>query len=312
MHQLDLKVLGDVTERHEAFFISYKCYADTDTAETTGSSNSVQIRLSIMSSVACPLHRDIVIDDHGYGRYVDSTCENVRRDEDFGFTRPEVIQQGISIFPLIGSVKDGNPVAISGHALSDLVGTFACLELVSRKVRGIVGAYMIFGYLDEDDGRADVHQAVELAKNLVFIHLRWAVHIHLRDAFDREFLFLQFYLISARRIGLCILHDLIRKSSREEKNLDVLRQQSTCDISIKVGFRGDTKTNSPLDLYALVSQSLLVQHVISLVNNENFQVRDIHLLESDEVTHCARCSYNDGGLDQLVPRNSTFDSGGSD
>lgn len=67
-----------------------------------------------------------------------------------------------------------------------------------------ITAYTAMPYLDEDDGRANIHQTVELAENVVLVGFRRAVHVHLGNTLHSKFLLPQLDLVGVRREGLCI------------------------------------------------------------------------------------------------------------
>ncbi len=80
--------------------------------------------------------------------------------------------------------------------------------------------------LDKDDGRTDGHETVEFAENLVLLLLIRAVHVHLRDALDREILLAKLHLVGVRRKAASVDHHLIREGGGEEKNLDRLGEKT--------------------------------------------------------------------------------------
>lgn len=80
----------------------------------------------------------------------------------------------------------------------------------------------VFSYLDEDDRRADSHQAVKLDEDVIFVRFTRAVHVHLRDTSDCELLLLEAHGVRIGRISLGKFDDAIRESGREEQNLNLL------------------------------------------------------------------------------------------
>lgn len=60
---------------------------------------------------------------------------------------------------------------------------------------------------------------------------------------------------------------------------------------------------------ALVAHSLRVQHVISLVNNENFDLGDIELASLANIEHSAGCADNNTSLDGLPLDEGALDGG---
>lgn len=64
-----------------------------------------------------------------------------------------------------------------------------------------------------------------------------------------------------------------------------------------------------LDAQALLAKALLVKHVVSLVNNEKPQLRDVQLASADDVHDSARGSDNDVGANGSVTLQGARESG---
>lgn len=67
--------------------------------------------------------------------------------------------------------------------------------------------------------------------------------------------------------------------------------------------------NSLLDADTLVTQTLLVKHVVGLVNNENLQLRDVKLPAFDKVHDSSRSSHDDAASNTRLARDGTGNSG---
>jgi hypothetical protein len=81
-------------------------------------------------------------------------------------------------------------------------------------------------YPDKDDGGANRHKTVKLAENFVLLGFFWAIHVHLGDSLNCEFLLLELQLIGIRCKALGIGHDFVRECRREQENLDRPGQQT--------------------------------------------------------------------------------------
>lgn len=151
-------------------------------------------------------------------------------------------------------------------------------------------------HLDENDGLADGHQAVKLAENIVFDVIIGAVNEHLGDALDSELATLQLEAVSVRCKLASIFHDILRECGRKEENLDVLGQHATHLVSTRVGSR-ILKQNLLLDSQALIAKSLLIQHVVGLIQYKDLKLRDIQLSAPDDVHDRTRGSNDDTSSD---------------
>ena len=100
---------------------------DADSSESTGSPDTVQVRLGVRLRVTWTFHGDVIVDDHGDAGNVDTTGENIGGDQDLGLSGPEVVQESIAVLPLVGSVKCRHPVSVGFHAALNLVSTLTRL-----------------------------------------------------------------------------------------------------------------------------------------------------------------------------------------
>lgn len=79
----------------------------------------------------------------------------------------------------------------------------------------MLGSRSSHTYLDENNGGANLHQTVELAKNAVLLALIGAVHEHLRDATDRKLLDFELDVVGVGSKLLGVLDDSVGESGRE-------------------------------------------------------------------------------------------------
>lgn len=80
-------------------------------------------------------------------------------------------------------------------------------------------------YLDEDDGRRDGHEAVELQKNTELVLFAFGIQVELLDTLNSKLLMLESELVGVGRERLCVADDLIGESSGEKDDLGVLRKE---------------------------------------------------------------------------------------
>lgn len=151
-------------------------------------------------------------------------------------------------------------------------------------------------HLDENDGLTDGHQAVKLAENIVFDVIIGAVNEHLRDALDSELATLQLEAVSVRRKLAGIFHDILGECGGKEEDLDLLGQHATHLVSARITSRV-SKQSLLLDSQALIAKSLLIQHVVGLVQHKNPKLRDIQLSAPDDVHDRTRGSNDDTSSD---------------
>lgn len=60
----------------------------------------------------------------------------------------------------------------------------------------------------------------------------------------------------------------------------------------------------PLDPHTLFTKALLVEHIVSLVQDKHLELRHVQLPASDDILDSARCSYNNRSPDGLVTSQS--------
>jgi hypothetical protein len=133
-------VLADVREQVVALAVVNKSESSASAAEATGATDTVQVSLI----VCCTTGQvgNVVVDNHGDGLDVDTARQDVGRNEYLCLASAELVEDIISLSSVQGAGKGSDLVAIGSHASLDLCGGVAAL--------------------DEDDGRGDGHQTVEL------------------------------------------------------------------------------------------------------------------------------------------------------
>jgi hypothetical protein len=81
LHQIDTVMGSDLRKCSKTLSVKDEAYADTDTSESASATNTVKISLWIRLCITSALHGNIVVDDHGHRRDIDTTGKNVGRDE---------------------------------------------------------------------------------------------------------------------------------------------------------------------------------------------------------------------------------------
>lgn len=103
-----------------------------------GLTDSVNISLDIGSELALGAHDGhVVVDDHVDLLNVDTPSDDVGRDEDFGLSITESVQNRISLVALFLSVQRGDRVALAVQPVGDPVrSVFALKQLVGEGLLG--------------------------------------------------------------------------------------------------------------------------------------------------------------------------------
>lgn len=133
-------MLADVSEQVVTLAIVDEGEGSASATEATGAANAVEVSLVVCSTTWQV--GDVVVDDHGDGLDVDTAGKNVGGDEHLSFAGAELVEDIISLSSVQGARKGSNLVTVGGHASLDFASGVATL--------------------DEDDGRGDGHQTVEL------------------------------------------------------------------------------------------------------------------------------------------------------
>jgi len=96
-------------------------HSHTDTSETSSSADTVEVRLGISSKFAATDEaiRNIVVDDHGDRLYIDTTGQDVGRDENFGMAETEGIDDDITLSTFITTSERDDLVTLNCHTLFD-------------------------------------------------------------------------------------------------------------------------------------------------------------------------------------------------
>ena len=133
-------MLADVCEQVVALAVVDEGESGASATEATSATNTVEVSLIVCSTTGQV--GNVVVDDHGDGLNVDTAGKNVGGDENLCFAGAELVEDIISLGSVEGARKGSDLVAVGSHASLDLGGGVATL--------------------DEDDGRGDGHQTVEL------------------------------------------------------------------------------------------------------------------------------------------------------
>lgn len=121
------EMLLDLAKHIPLFPVRDKGDSNTDAAESTRTTDTVKVGLVVglafaISTTGTGNLGDVVVDNEGYGGHVDSTSENVSRDEHLGLTTAEGINDGITLRALDTTGEGSNSVALGGHTLFNLHG----------------------------------------------------------------------------------------------------------------------------------------------------------------------------------------------
>lgn len=79
-------------------------------------------------------------------------------------------------------------------------------------------------------------------------------------------------------------------------------------LEIEVDSSGRFRT-LPLDSHALISETLLVQHVVGFIKNQKLQLANIELLAANDIHNGTWGSNDDGGSDRFTSRQGAGDGG---
>lgn len=123
------EVLLDLAKHVPLLPVGHKGDGNTDTAESTSTTDTVEVCLVVGLTLAVRTRDlgDVVVDNKGNGRNVNSTGKNVGGDENLGLAIAEGIDDGITLGALNTTSEGSNCVSFGGHALLNLNGGGASL-----------------------------------------------------------------------------------------------------------------------------------------------------------------------------------------
>lgn len=220
VHQVDAKVCSNGTKGVKAPLIVDKTDTDTNAAKSSSSANAMQICLGIRLLASWSrLHGNVVVDDHGDTRNVDTTGQQISSNENLALPTAELGEQLLSLTTVEFSVQNGDLVAIVHHAALNFTGALPGLLDCECSIQ-LPDHTAYVSYLDENNRLSNGHQTVQLAKNIIPLIFRRAVYEHLGDALDSEFFRLQNQTVRIRCELWNILLYSCRERSGEEKHLD--------------------------------------------------------------------------------------------
>jgi len=202
--------------------------SSTLSTETTSSTDSVNVVLL--------LEGKLVVDDETNLLDIDTSSKQIGGDENTDGTGSEFLHDSLSLELIHLTVHDGNNEVFLDHSLLELLNT-------------------LFG-VAVDEGLVDIEVSVKVEENLHLPFLLLDGDIVLSDTFKGQLLVLNKDLSSISHEVLGELEDVIWHGSREQSNLDVLRQ-----VFEDVG-----------DLLLETTR----KHLISLIEHEESQVVSLH------------------------------------
>jgi hypothetical protein len=100
-------------------------HGNADAAETPGSADTVKIRLGI-SRMILQLG-NVIVDNHRDRRDINSSGNDIGRDEHFGGSSPESVNDTIAVCTHQRGAQVGNFMAVCNHAFLDFYGGVAFL-----------------------------------------------------------------------------------------------------------------------------------------------------------------------------------------
>lgn len=189
------------------------------------------------------VERQVVVDDHVDLRNVDTSRDDVRRDQDFGLAVPEALHDSVAFGRFELAVQRDDLVAFVGHSAGNLVGRVSSLPGTVKRsaARQPAMHHMPFAHLDKDDALSDREQIVQLDQNFILVLLVVAVctevrsaqlaeygtkckhtHEELLDRIEGELLLLQADLVGARSEPDGEIPDDFGKGGGEQDDLRVL------------------------------------------------------------------------------------------
>lgn len=124
---------------------------------------------------------------------IDTTSEDVGSNQDLGLSGTEFVEDSITFVAIESTRERGDFVSIGRHAAFDLSG-------------GVTA-------LDENDGRSDSHQTVELEQRGILLLVVVTVKIHLLDALHSELLHFESDLVGVGRKDVGEVQNLLWESS---------------------------------------------------------------------------------------------------
>lgn len=153
---------------------------------------------------------------------INSTSQNVGRDEDLSITTTEGINDSITLGTLHTTGQGGDGVTFGDHATLDFGGRMTGLKTISNFSFVISSST----YPDEDDGRSDGEQPVKLNKVLIFFLLASAIHVELLNALNCQLLVLKSDFIGTGSEFACVAIHVCGESGGEQNNLDIAGDHS--------------------------------------------------------------------------------------
>mmetsp|Transcript_40314 Transcript_40314/g.88496 ORF Transcript_40314/g.88496 Transcript_40314/m.88496 type:complete len:348 (-) Transcript_40314:495-1538(-) len=225
-------------------------------SESACPANAVEVRLRI--ALAALLHRHVVLDDERHRRHVDSSRKHVGRDEEAREARAKVVEHLVSRRLLHSTVQLRDGVAAVEQTLADF------LDRVAR--------------VGKDDALANSDDVEDVGEEVLLLLDAVGLVVHLAHLVVEDVV--AFHL-DLRPISIRDCRHLLRKfldrvgpRRREEERLHILGQ--------------------PLpNALGHVSQPAEKQHLVSLVEHEDLELRGVHHAHVDESPHLPRCANDD-------------------
>jgi hypothetical protein len=126
---------------------------------------------------------------------------------------------------------------------------------------------MIGTHLAEDDALPDSQERIQRHEDIVFVLFILAVHVELPDTLDAELFLLKLNLVGVWRKFRGERSDLVGERGGEEDNLDGMIARKHAFSRIRDVFFCEyiIMGSLLLDSQGLITQSVLIQHIICLI-----------------------------------------------
>lgn len=221
---------------------------DRDTFPTKATRAANAVQVCLSVGLTTLRQWHVVVDHERHLLDINTTRNHIGRNQHLALARTEFVNRTITVRGIQLAMQRVDTVTLGGHALRNAIRRLALRT--------------------ENNTLADRQQVVQLHKHIVLVLLRLAVHVKLLDTLDTQLFLLQSDLIGVRRKLRRERTHMVRERRREQHKL--------------TGFR-----NGILYTNTLLAQTLLVQHVVGLVQHKHFHSRRVERACFDQVKRLA-------------------------
>lgn len=96
LDQINVIVLGNLVKCSKTLPVKDEAYTNTNASKPASATNSVEVGLWIWLCIASALHWNIVVDDHGNRRDINTTGKNIGGDENLRSSLSEVLNDAVT------------------------------------------------------------------------------------------------------------------------------------------------------------------------------------------------------------------------